>query len=110
MDASLLTDPGDLAAIKQTIGDYFRHNDTPDVPPMTQWEVHKCIVHRHLLAIAARKRKEHQTLVRALSNKISKWEVQHKCSLAVKVANDLADTWALLLEELFKRKRKMFSQ
>lgn len=106
LDASLLTDPGDLGTIKQTISDYFRQNDTPDVSPMIQWEAHKCVVRSHILAITARKKKEHQTLIRDLSNKITLLEAQHKCSLALKVATELAETRALLLKELFKRARK----
>lgn len=44
--------------------------------------------------------------------KISKLEVQHKSSLARKVAAELADARTLLREELYKRarKRQMLSQ
>lgn len=103
IDASLFTDPGDLANITQTIGEYFRQNDTPDASPMTQWEAHRCVVHGHFLTIAARKKRKHQTLIQTLSDKISTLVAQHKCSVALKIANKLADTRALLLEELFKR-------
>lgn len=77
-------------------------NDTPDMSPMIQWEAHKCVVRGYLLAIAARK-KEHQMLIRDLSNKITLLESQHKCSLGLKVMTELAETRALLLEELLKR-------
>lgn len=40
-DASILADPGDAENIRQTLREYFHHNDTPDVAPMTQWEAHK---------------------------------------------------------------------
>lgn len=43
LDSSLLTDLGDLATIKQTIVEYFCHNDTLDVSPMVQWEAHTCV-------------------------------------------------------------------
>lgn len=59
LDASLLAYPGEVETIRQMLSDYFRHNDTPDVSPMNQWEAHKCMVREHLLAIAARKKKEH---------------------------------------------------
>lgn len=59
-----------------------------------------------LLAIAARKNKEHQALVLSLSDMITKLEAQHKCSRATQEANELADTQSLLLGELFKRARR----
>lgn len=57
------------------------------------------------MALAAKKKK-HQNLIRELTAKISKLEAVHKFSLVVRVATELADTRALLLEELFKRARK----
>lgn len=45
-------------------------------------------------------------MIQDLTNKIAVLEAQHKRSLAVKVAKELADTRATLLEELYKRARK----
>lgn len=58
------------------------------------------------------KKKKHQATISSLSHKIAALEAQHKCSLASRVAKDLADTRALLLEELFKRawKQQVLSQ
>lgn len=54
----------------------------------------------------SQKKKAHQITIRDLSNKIALLEAQYKCSLTVRVAKELANTWATLLEELFKRARK----
>lgn len=45
-------------------------------------------------------------MVRELSDKITKLEAQHKGSLAVEIAEELADAQTLLLEELFVRIRR----
>lgn len=108
LDASLLTDPADVATLKQAISDYFLLNNTPDVSPMTQWEAHKCVVHGHLLSIAARRKKEHLALIQTLVRTISRLEAQHKSLLAIEVANDLADTRTRLREELYNKARKRF--
>lgn len=79
-DASILADLGDVESIRPTNQEYFQLNDTPDVAPMNQWEAQKCVVQGHLLAIAARKKKEHQVLILTLSEKITKLEAQHKRS------------------------------
>lgn len=86
LNASTLADPRGLESIRQALINYFCHNDTPEVSPMTQLEAHKCVLQGHLLAIAARKKKEHQALLLSLSKKISQLEAQHKYSQAIQLA------------------------
>lgn len=108
----LLADPGDLATIRQHIEEFFRLNNTPDIFHLTQWEAHKCVIRGHMLSIAARRKREHQKLIKDLSSKIHDLEAQHKHSHAIHLAQELAGARALLVEELFKRahKRHMLTQ
>lgn len=54
-----------------------------------------------------KKKKETQALVVALSAKILTLEAQHKHMLALKTLQELVETCSLLLEELFKRARRL---
>lgn len=106
LDASTLADPGDLADLRQGIQDFFLHNDTPDVSPMTQREAHKCVIRGQLLAISVRKKRENQARILELSTKICKLKAQHKRTLAINISQELVETRLLLLGELLKRVRR----
>lgn len=44
--------PLDIRHISSHIQEYFTLNDVPEMPALTQWEAHKCIIHGKFLAIA----------------------------------------------------------
>lgn len=48
-----------------------------------QWEAHRCVLRVHLFSIVAWKKKEHQSLLLELSNKVSKLEAQLKRTQAL---------------------------
>uniref|UniRef100_A0A8C5MBT2 Endonuclease/exonuclease/phosphatase domain-containing protein n=1 Tax=Leptobrachium leishanense TaxID=445787 RepID=A0A8C5MBT2_9ANUR len=57
---SILSDPGALAEIEQTLKEYFALNNTPGITPETLWQAHKAVLRGVCLKWASRLNKVRQ--------------------------------------------------
>lgn len=60
LNSSLLTDPTLYPQIVAALADYFVHNVTPDMNPMTIWEAHKCTIRGELIRLGAQSKKNRE--------------------------------------------------
>ncbi|CAH2221512.1 Hypothetical predicted protein [Pelobates cultripes] len=81
LNETLLTDLDARTTAQQLLTQYFNINDTPDMPSLTVWEAHKCVLQGHFNSINTRCKKEKACRITDLTKTIATLENAHKQTL-----------------------------
>lgn len=98
-----------MIEIRKCLVNYFKENNTPDTSSITQWEAHKCIIRGKLFSLAARIKKEKQSQLKEMFDKLKTLEALHKRTLAQQSHLELTEVRTLIQDEIGKNIRKKFT-